>query len=153
MGLLLGYRSPQVRLSVLVAAGGFAGTLARFAVGVVLPSHERWPIATFAVNVTGAFILGLLSQWLNLQVTETRIMRWWRLGFGTGLLGSYTTFSTLAVGIERLIADGVWLIAVIYAVLSLALGLAAAVAGIVVADRWTAKGPGPPDTASDGVSR
>lgn len=148
-----------VRLSVtpgsvvLVAAGGFAGTLARFAVGIVLPSHERWPIATLAVNVTGAFILGLLSQWLNLQDTQTRVMRWWRLGFGTGLLGSFTTFSTLAVGIERLVADGLWLVAASYAVLSLALGLAAAVAGIAAASRWTSREPGAPDETSGGVGK
>jgi fluoride exporter len=89
---------------IAVFAGGCLGTLARAAVGELLPT----PWGTLAVNVFGAFLLG---------VVVTRSPRFW----GTGFCGALTTFSTLQVEALQL-ARG-W--AVLYLVGSVVLGYAA----------------------------
>jgi CrcB protein len=72
--------------TLLVAVGGVVGSLARFGL-----SHA-WPhlVATFAINVVGAFALGAL-------VARRPPEHWSRPLIGTGVLGGFTTFSALAV--------------------------------------------------------
>lgn len=67
---------------VVVAA---VGTAARVAIGVGL-NREHFPLDTLLVNVIGAFALGLLAGTASSSVTV----------FGTGALGSFTTFSTFS---------------------------------------------------------
>ncbi len=71
----------------LVAIGGAAGACLRHAAGLWL-AHEAWPRATFAVNVTGCFALGLVTGALAGRMPEA-----WRLLVVVGLLGGFTTFS------------------------------------------------------------
>jgi CrcB protein len=79
------------RNAALVATGGFAGALSRHAVSVALP--ETFPWGTLAVNVVGAFLLGVV-------VSETaatgRLSDAARLLLSTGFLSSFTTYSTFA---------------------------------------------------------
>jgi CrcB protein len=83
-----------------VAACGALGALARFRVdgSVTARTATVFPIGTFVVNLTGAFVLGAL---MGLDPTH-------RVGllFGTGFLGGYTTFSTWMVESERLVEGG-----------------------------------------------
>jgi CrcB protein len=71
---------------VVVAAGGVAGALARFAIASAWPGT---PWATLIINVSGCFAIGLLYT-----LVEHRKAR---LFLGTGILGGYTTFSTASV--------------------------------------------------------
>ncbi|GIP40886.1 chromosome condensation protein CrcB [Paenibacillus sp. J31TS4] len=86
---------------LLVAAGGFAGALARY--GVSLFSARRWgsrfPIGTLTVNASGAFLLGWLSG-------SGHTIGGPGLLLGTGFLGAYTTFSTLNTDAVKLAAAG-----------------------------------------------
>ncbi|WP_308117461.1 fluoride efflux transporter FluC [Rhodococcus rhodochrous] len=112
-----------------VALGGFAGTAARFGVGELFPG--AWPVATFAINVVGAFLLGLLLEVLVRLGPDTSWRRLLRLGVGTGALGSFTTYSALAVDADLLWRDGRPELAIGYAVGTMLVGLAATALGVV----------------------
>lgn len=101
---------------VAVAAGGAVGSLARTGVGLALPGV----LGTLLVNVTGAFLLGLLLA----RTTDPRR----RALLGTGVLGSWTTFSALVVDTDRLLRSSPAL-ALGYLGVSLGAGLLAARAG------------------------
>ena len=92
----------MVSAGVLVAVGllGGAGALARFLLdaAVALRVGRDLPFGTFAVNVSGAFVLGLLVG-AALDGDAYRLA-------GTGFLGAYTTFSTWALESHRLEEDG-----------------------------------------------
>lgn len=129
----------------LVALGGALGTGAREALSLVLPSTGAFPLAIFLVNVTGAFALGMLLEVLLRHGPDHGIRRSLRLLLGTGFLGGYTTYSTLAVGTGQSLISGQPLVGLVYAGVSVVTGAAAAFAGVAVAgellrrratDRW-----------------
>jgi CrcB protein len=102
--------------------GGF-GALARFGLTLLVADrlHPHLPVGTLAVNLSGAFLLGLLAG----AAVEGDA----RLLLGAGLLGSYTTFSTWMVETQRIEEAGRPRIAVTNIVLSIALGLGAVALG------------------------
>jgi fluoride exporter len=63
---------------------------------------------------------------------------WLRAGLGVGLLGSFTTFSALAVSLVALTSLNEWMLALLYLVASIALGLGAAWAGLRLGGRKVA---------------
>lgn len=122
------------RLVGLVALGGAVGTGARHLVNGAVVAQDGWPIATFGVNVLGAFVLGLVLQLLvpsGESAESTRTQRL-RLGLGTGLLGGFTTFSSVAIELERMLAAGALAVAATYALATLVCGIAAAAVGVVL---------------------
>ena len=104
--------------------------LAAAAVGTVLRSVVAWygnregrlPLGTLAVNITGAFLLGVLSDTAPPALTV----------LGTGALGAYTTFSTFAREVVVL-AGRKLSAAALYVALTCGLGVAAAAIGVAVA--------------------
>ncbi|WP_206675837.1 CrcB family protein [Nocardioides zeae] len=127
--------APAVRLRValpLVFLGGAAGTLARHLLGTALPPVGGVPWTIGAVNVGGAFLLGLLLGGLRGGPLTHRPRL--RLLVGTGVLGGFTTYSALAVDSVRLARDDVALGAA-YAGGSVLLGLLAAGLGVVLTHR------------------
>jgi CrcB protein len=112
-------------LIVLLAIGlvGGVGSIARFLVdGRVARSVDRvFPYGTLAVNLTGAFALGILVG-ASLDQDAYRIA-------GTGFVGAYTTFSTWALESHRLGEDGQLRVGILNFAVSLILGLAVAWAG------------------------
>lgn len=137
-------RQPHLepRLVLLVAAGGAVGSGARYLLAQVLPVRDGWPFATLTVNVLGAFLLGLLLENLGRRGPETPRARDVRLALGTGALGGLTTFSGLALEVERLIADGSVGTAAAYATTSVVLGVVACLAGVRLASRPATRRPG-----------
>jgi CrcB protein len=100
-----------------VGVFGAVGSWARFRVGLIGTRRPGdFPLGTFVVNLTGGFLLGLLT---GLSVTGDAL-----LVFGTGLLGAYTTFSTWMVEAERLGEDGEWALMWAYLLGSMLAGLA-----------------------------
>ena len=116
--------SPVVWLGV--AALGGTGAVLRFFVDGRVASRTRsgFPFGTLAVNLSGAAVLGLVS---GLALHPDAAL----LG-GTALVGSYTTFSTLALESWRMLQDGAWLTASINLGGSVLLGLLAVVAGVAL---------------------
>ncbi|MFG1605382.1 fluoride efflux transporter FluC [Actinoplanes sp. NPDC049265] len=78
-----------------VSAGGVIGALARFLLQSAWPHHTGdFPWATWAINVTGCFLIGML---MALIARRWPAQRYLRPFFGSGVLGGYTTFSAWAV--------------------------------------------------------
>ncbi|MFZ2510916.1 MAG: fluoride efflux transporter CrcB [Gordonia sp. (in: high G+C Gram-positive bacteria)] len=126
----------QSPLLALVFVGGMLGAPARYGVEHVLPAAAGgFPLGTFAVNVVGAFLLGLLLESLILSGPDTGVRNRLRLFLGTGFLGAFTTYSSFAVQLDRLGRGGHASTAVGYAAVSLAVGLALVALGIWVAQR------------------
>ncbi|MGW5571096.1 FluC/FEX family fluoride channel [Nocardia thailandica] len=119
-----------------VALGGLLGTFARYQLGVLFPQTSgHFPLTTFAVNMIGAFALGLLLEALARSGPDTGHRRRLRLFAGTGVLGSFTTYSSLAVETDLLLDGGHPTLALGYAAGTLAVGLAATIAGIAAGTR------------------
>ncbi len=78
-----------------VAAGSAVGGVARLLVNLAVARFwtGAFPAATFTVNVTGAFVLALFYTLLT--AGRLVVPAWAGLGFATGFVGAYTTFSTL----------------------------------------------------------
>ena len=116
---------------LLVALGGAVGSVLRYFAGAAWPADPAAgavPWATFAVNVLGAFTLGVLAGAVPAGGAA-------RLLVGTGLCGGFTTFSTFAVEGVALAEGGAPGRAGAYVLGSVGLGLAAAVAGAALGRR------------------
>ena len=109
----------------LVALGGAAGSLARWSLAEVTPA----PWGTFAANVSGCLLIGLLAGWLFDRQPRLRLL------LGVGLLGGYTTFSTHLLEARDLLASGDDARAAAYVLGTLVLSLLAAYAGLRLG-RW-----------------
>ena len=119
------------RRILAVVAGGFCGTLLRFFLSNLLQSWlgKGWPYDILLINITGAFALALVTTLADATVLvgPTR-----RLFINVGLLGAYTTFSSLALGDVLLLARGQWLSALVYLVLSAVGGVVAVLLGDIL---------------------
>jgi fluoride exporter len=111
-------------LGVGVVGGG--GALARFLLDGAISTRSRrsFPVGTFAVNLTGSALLGFLA---GIALTGDAL-----LIAGTGVLGSYTTFSTWMFETHRLSEDGELRAATLNVLLSLAAGLGAVALGRLI---------------------
>lgn len=111
---------------LLVGLGGFAGSVARYRLGgwlLHLIAQERFPWSTFAVNVAGCLLAGLLA---GLAEKHALFGPDARLLLFTGLLGGFTTFSAFGLDALFLLRRGDLATALLYAGGSVVVGLAAA---------------------------
>jgi len=117
---------------LLVFIGGAVGTFTRWAVELF---GTPWglPFPTLAVNVVGAFLLGLLLEGLLRRGPDTGWRQRVRLLLGPGFMGGFTTYSTFAVETMLLTEQGRYVTGFGYAIVSLIFGVAAAAAGVWVA--------------------
>ncbi len=123
-----------------VAAGGAVGAALRWGLSAAVATPAGgfgW--ATAAVNLSGAFLLGLLLTALAGAAARRGGAAPWhhlaRLGAGTGVLGGWTTFSTLVVEVDRSVDAGRAGVAAAALLVSLVGGLALAAAGTATGRR------------------
>ena len=116
----------------LVAAGGAAGTAARYGLSQAVHPWGAWPAATFLVNLAGAFLLGLLLEALARRGPDHGRRRQLRLLLGTGFCGGFTTFSAFSLETLTLLQGGRPWTAAAYALGSVACGVLA----VWAAWRW-----------------
>jgi CrcB protein len=84
-----------------IAAGGAIGAAARYLVGLGWPTPaDGFPVSTVVINVVGCGLIGILMVLVTDVFTRQRLARPF---LGTGVLGGFTTFSTYAVDIQRLV--------------------------------------------------
>jgi CrcB protein len=115
----------------LVAVAGAVGAPLRYVVDVLVSERSAgaFPLGTMVVNVSGAFVLGLitgLAMYHGLPKSSREIL-------GTGLIGAYTTFSTFSLETMQLLEDGELQQALTNVAVSLVAGALAAAAGLALA--------------------
>lgn len=116
---------------LLVMAGGAVGSGLRFGLSRAVPwVTGAWPWATFAANVLGSLLMGILAFWLVRKGAEGEQAR---LLIGVGLLGGFTTFSAFSLEIAQMIDRGQMATAFGYAIASVLLALTAIFAGMALA--------------------
>ncbi|MDX3855478.1 fluoride efflux transporter CrcB [Streptomyces sp. AK02-01A] len=99
-------RRARVPWSVVavVALGGSIGASARYGASLLWPTASgAFPWTTLAVNVVGCAVIGVFMVVISDLWAAHRLVRPF---FGTGVLGGFTTFSTYAVDIQRLVDTG-----------------------------------------------
>ena len=120
--------------AMLVFLGGGAGSLARYLAGLALARwSQHFPGGTFAINVAGSLLLGLLFGFTYAH--GFRHERELTLMLGTGFLGGFTTFSTFELEGFSLLANGHAATAAAYLLGSVLAGLAAAALGAWIGHR------------------
>jgi fluoride exporter len=118
-----------------IAAGGFLGALARYEVGIAFPAYPGgFPTATFVVNTSGAFAIGVVLTLILERFSSRTLARPFAC---VGFLGAWTTVSTLAADSVLLTRDGRILLAVGYVASTLVCGITATAVGIWAARRIT----------------
>jgi CrcB protein len=111
-----------------VLVGGAIGTGLRLGIDAAIPhADDAFPLFTLLINVIGAAALGaLVSRFWSTAPG------WLKAGLGPGLLGSFTTFSAVAVGLVALAAADDWATALGYLGLTLVLGFGGAWLGLAL---------------------
>lgn len=118
-------------LYLYLAAGGVLGTLARYRIGIWVPgwAGTGFPWGTLLVNLVGSFVLGFATRSASVLPVSPEVRGFVTIGF----CGAFTTFSTFTFETVGLLQQGEWGRGAVYALGSLALGLAAMLAGLSAA--------------------
>jgi fluoride exporter len=116
---------------IAISIGAVVGANARYLLGGWLSDRlgSGFPWATFAINVTGSLLIGIV---LGLA-TDRVVPAWWRPGIAIGFLGSYTTFSTFSYETLNLLRGGSYPAALANMGGSVVASLAAVFLGIAIA--------------------
>ena len=120
---------------LLIALFGAVGTLARYGLqGLVqVRTGGTFPYGTLLVNLSGCFLVGLITQFtMNRMVISPD----WRMAIAVGFFGGYTTFSSFGWETAKMMEDGEWLRASAYVTASVVAGLFLSIAGIRLANKF-----------------
>ena len=117
---------------LVIALGGALGALSRYGLGVWISNKwiQGFPLHTFLINVSGAFLLGFLNILFIERLTVSPL---WRLGIGVGFLGAFTTFSTFGFEVISLLEGGSFFTAGLYTSLSIIVGFTGVALGVGLA--------------------
>lgn len=120
---------------VLVFLGGGLGAVTRYLFGMgwvrIMGPGQPW-MATAIINVTGSLLMGLL---IGALAKTTGVSDRWRLLFGVGMLGGYTTFSSFSLEAVMLLERRAYATAAAYVGGSVVLGLLGLMLGLVLMRR------------------
>ena len=111
-----------VKQIFLVGLGGLIGSIGRYKLsGLLLHNAPDWrfPLGTFAVNIIGCFVIGLLAGWAEKYSLNSDL----RVFLFPGILGGFTTFSAFGFETFTLLRRGDWHMAFFYVILSVVFGL------------------------------
>lgn len=126
-------------VALVIAAGGAIGGGCRYALNQLLPTPSGgFPWSTFLENVSGCFLLAIISVIL-LEVLPPH--RYARPFLGVGILGGYTTFSTYTSDARVLLQEGQGPTAIAYLFATVAIGLLAVIAGLSATRALTGVSP------------
>lgn len=118
----------MLKTILLVGAGGFIGSVARYYVSKlnIISGVFSLPVGTLLVNVLGSFVLGVL---VGLAGRSPALTQEWRLFLMVGLCGGFTTFSTFSGENLALMHSGQFMAIAVYTGLSVFLGFLAVFMG------------------------
>lgn len=95
-------RGDTAAILITISLGGAIGAGGRYMIGIALPTHSGgFPIGTLMINVSGCALIGILMVLITERLHAHRLLRPF---LGTGILGGFTTFSTYAVDIQKLVS-------------------------------------------------
>jgi CrcB protein len=119
------------RTLLLVGTGGFFGSISRYLVSRAMQNSfpSAFPYGTFAVNIAGCFLIGLIY---GISEKSSLLTSGWKLFLAVGFCGGFTTFSTFANENLALLRDGEFFNFFLYTGLSVLLGIAATFAGVLI---------------------
>jgi CrcB protein len=125
-------RRRQLQKYFWIALGGSLGSLARFWVGSIVTNRmgTKFPYGTFLINITACVIIGFSLTYLG---RRAELSPAWRFLVPVGFVGAYSTFSTFEWETFANLQLGAFMIAALYVVLSILLGLAGVWCGIAIA--------------------
>lgn len=118
--------------TLLVAAGGAIGAVARYGASVLVGRlwSGGFPLATLLINIVGSVLMGVLIGTLARSLPQMADEI--RLFVGVGILGGFTTFSSFSLDAIVLIERGEWAQAALYVVLSVVVCLAGLYLGLLI---------------------
>lgn len=114
----------MIKNLLLVGLGGGIGSMLRFGTALLI-NNKLFPYATFAVNIIGSFIIGVVFA---LSLKEV-LSHDWKLFLAAGICGGFTTFSAFSLENMGLLQSGKYVIALTYIIVSVVLGIVAAFLG------------------------
>lgn len=108
---------------LLVGLGGFIGAVLRYLISLIpIKNPESFPINTFIINIIGAFVIGCIAFAVSKNENiDPKLL----LFLKVGICGGFTTFSTFSLETAELIKSGSVVIAIIYVIASIAVGVLA----------------------------
>jgi CrcB protein len=116
---------------LLIFVGGGLGSMLRHAANqasvIIFGIHFAW--GTVFVNITGSLAMGLLAGWFAFRAEGGQLLR---LFLATGVLGGFTTFSAFSLDAVLLWQRGQIAMALLYAVGSVTVSVAAVFAGLAI---------------------
>jgi fluoride exporter len=117
-----------------VGLGGGLGSVLRWGGGCIVGEryHGDFPLGTFLINISDAFVIGYLSLLFGIDWHD-RYGTALKAGVLTGILGGYTTFSTMQLDAAKLAGNNHGILATSYLLLSVAAGTLAAGLGVAFA--------------------
>lgn len=117
----------------LVAMGGALGAVSRYGVGLAASrwmGATAWPWGTFAVNLIGGLLIGLVSGWIAFKgATNSESIRLFAV---VGVLGGFTTFSAFSLEVVQMLERREMAMAAGYALASVFLSTVAVFIGLLV---------------------
>ena len=118
---------------ILIALGGALGSILRYWVGSTVSGRMgvRFPYGTLLVNITACIVIGFTLTYLGKRADLNPA---WRYLIPVGFIGAYSTFSTYEWETLSTMRSGAFLLAGVYAIGSLVLGLAATWCGTALAE-------------------
>ena len=116
-----------------IAFGGALGSIARYWVGSTISGRfgTKFPLGTFVINMTACVIVGFALTYMGKRADLNPA---WRFLIPIGFIGAYSTFSTYEWETLSSLRSGAFLLAALYAIGSLFLGLVAVWAGSLLAE-------------------
>ena len=119
---------------LVVLAGAGLGGLTRYVAGTWIAARYggRFPLGTLLINVSGAFLIGVLMTLLTERLDPHPN---WRLFLVVGILGGYTTFSTFEYETYQAVRDGARWMGMLYVTGSVLLGYLGVWLGVALTAR------------------
>ncbi|QIB70064.1 CrcB family protein [Aminipila butyrica] len=117
---------------IYIAIFGAIGSALRYWISITLEGN-LFPYGTFLINIAGSFLLAVVVTYLStLPGISNRLV----VGLGTGLIGSFTTFSAFSVQAADFILNRHYVMGGAYVLISLLCGFLSAALGVYASNKW-----------------
>ncbi|MEQ8238425.1 MAG: fluoride efflux transporter CrcB [Cyclobacteriaceae bacterium] len=116
---------------LLVGFGGFAGSILRYAAGLMSFGTPKLNFSTLSVNLVGSLIIGLLSAYLLKNNNQN-----YQLLLVTGFCGGFTTYSTFSLQLLKFMEVGNHLNMILYLLISLVGGVGLCYLGLILGSKF-----------------